>query len=1365
MASNISRAVYRLLRNLENEHDYEERHSHPVSNASDRLPRTQPESKAEREFRIAIALEMGGLVRGYQDCLVFVSTSQPVFNREKFLKRAPALFIEEPSGGAIGSRANKVKTNRRILSSRSKRFLSILVNCQHFHQFLEMLRNEECAFFHEVMELWITGDENSKSSDVSVFESSSSFDHTKAIQRLSKSLQALEEQVPVYDVTIMHSNKPNGSCPGDDILQDEDYQILSGDSRFPRNLLRQIAVSPTEGSDQENAINSPAKSSPASGGHHASLSLQYLVELEKNPWHYGEVIDISIPNFSSNTESAAEVSEVIAGTQSVLVQDKLKLRDAIGEKEFRSWKQSRERLGDEVDVSGSNSMEDSLTKASDFGTKLDLASLMTSATDDTFSETSSQASFANLSVRSSTTSTTSRSKLTPEQQRVANAKDRDVLRRCLEKAYAAKPGSTDADVFLHHGRDLVSEAEVALRNPSAQHFLLSLLSQRSKVEETQTKQELVHSPGGRRASTSNASSRLEPIAFECVVRLGCAMLDSCMEAKDYEPAYLLLCHTAGLHTVLSSPSDDDDDLASFQTMSMTARIGLHPFFADLGLWMKVRELHLAEKQGMGSERLSGGSGVLPSIPTLQHRDSFEQDAPVNAEDEKEYEAAVATLVRFVVGGAVVFRILSSNTNFVLFRLNQYEMLGYGIPAEELARFATRVSQEQGWFASERGQSLILLARRLSKRREKAEGDDLTPGETGDLDFGNPGNTAVEMSNAPIPHDDDEFQIVEIGWCHPAAAVATASSTRGSANNGHSGMLRGGGQQSEYMNRSAVTALATFGPSVVVSGGLDGGVFLAHLAAGTESHEGESEAPLDGMVRGLFLDWGSSGSRTMPGSASASAADGEYGVGAVSCLAAATGAVGHHYHDDRAQTASTKDVLGLMDDVDIIREMGDSRVIAGTTCGDLRIWSVKDVYAAMYLAHTGEDPFGPGSDTGGVPSTPTRRRHTSASSSESTSTVGGGNNPFNRVKFALRGRALSGHRGGVTCLDVPSHVYRPDSVVTGGADGLIKLWSLRTPAIGRRASDTSTFIPAASSAAAGQLGRRLATNRGGDAQSVLSGHGGRVLCVKTAWHGDRLLSGGEDRTIRIWDMMSSAGANASNTSSGVGSDAACLHTLSGHFGWVTHVQYWGPNTIVSGSTDRSVALWDARVRNTPLFVLRHHHAPISDLLVGSRTDPYMVSSASDGSVATWDFRSLSGSAEKEVRAPTTGSGNTAGKQCKVVRHPAAVMNLGPDLERFSLSKSGAGPVLLSRGNRPSANTAVSIGGDAVMREWNISTGHMVSQCSSGHCDALSSFSSLAEASSSQMLDTEGSNTGLAAGTITSSWDGTIRMRRRIPMSLN
>jgi hypothetical protein len=47
----------------------------------------------------------------------------------------------------------------------------------------------------------------------------------------------------------------------------------------------------------------------------------------------------------------------------------------------------------------------------------------------------------------------------------------------------------------------------------------------------------------------------------------------------------------------------------------------------------------------------------------------------------------------------------------------YEMLGYGIPAEELARFVGRVSENNGWFQSERG-TLLLLARRLSVRRAR-----------------------------------------------------------------------------------------------------------------------------------------------------------------------------------------------------------------------------------------------------------------------------------------------------------------------------------------------------------------------------------------------------------------------------------------------------------------------------------------------------------------------------------------------------------------------------------------------------------------------------------------------------------------------
>ena len=54
-----------------------------------------------------------------------------------------------------------------------------------------------------------------------------------------------------------------------------------------------------------------------------------------------------------------------------------------------------------------------------------------------------------------------------------------------------------------------------------------------------------------------------------------------------------------------------------------------------------------------------------------------------------------------------------------------------------------------------------------------------------------------------------------------------------------------------------------------------------------------------------------------------------------------------------------------------------------------------------------------------------------------------------------------------------------------------------------------------------------------------------------------------------------------------------------------------------------------MHNSLQFILRHHYAPVSDLLVGSRTDPMAISAGSDGTVVAWDFRFLGTNAESEV----------------------------------------------------------------------------------------------------------------------------------------
>jgi WD40 repeat protein len=311
------------------------------------------------------------------------------------------------------------------------------------------------------------------------------------------------------------------------------------------------------------------------------------------------------------------------------------------------------------------------------------------------------------------------------------------------------------------------------------------------------------------------------------------------------------------------------------------------------------------------------------------------------------------------------------------------------------------------------------------------------------------------------------------------------------------------------------------------------------------------------------------------------------------------------------------------------------------------------------------------------------------------------------------------------------------LVTGGADGLIKLWALRAPTGSRRTNITSSN-EGELSGTTGQQQR----GRGGDATSTLSGHTGRILCIKTAWHGDHLISGGADRTIRVWDLSTSGGK--------------CIHKLCGHFGWITNVQYWGPNTIVSASTDRSVALWDARVRSAPLFILRSHQSPISDLLVGSRTDPHMVSAAADGTIATWDFRSLSDMAASQQPGVKDNFSNS----CKIVRQPSETIrhNKITDIR-------AVGPVHLSRDVTDPINSFLSVGSDAVLRKWEIATGEMVEEYPTGHCDAATSFESYAQnrGFGPQAMHSTDYGARLQSnipdkGFLTSSLDGTIRMRR-------
>ncbi|KAG7343133.1 WD40 repeat-containing protein [Nitzschia inconspicua] len=1200
VATNISKAVYKLLR-LEEEMEEE---FGSIDFEEQTLPRLESESLPEREFRVEVAIEICGMLRGYQDCI------GTVFNRDKFLKIAPVLYEERRDnrgvGGGLSARGGSSSQNK-VLSARSKRFLSLLVNGQNFQQLVESLESTELSFFHEIMEL--IDDSSSEGTQHIVMRSSSgdtgsSNKVERYVQHLVKSLQKVEDKIPTYRVE--KGGRMNAEADEDaDYYLEEDFDDFDAASDSMEREEREVLSFTT---NLLLPIESESATVESSEPGRQSLSMEYLAKLEETPWEYNSLFNIPL---------AGDASE-----EGIIdIYPKVKLRDAIGERRFRAWKSSHLKRSSDADLAF---LPESARAAAKHGAALNLNSLVTSAKSD----------MTDMSSISSGGSSLRTSTLSPEQQRVADAKSRDAIRRCLDKAQGTENTIDDpSKIFVENGRDLIAEAENALRNHSAQLFLLKILAQRSRLESQRVRSIR------RQTVVSNSASRLDFVAFTCLVRLSCAMLDSCMEFKEYEPAYRLLTYTAGFIMVLGGEEDETEHAEGHHrtVITMTSRVGLHPIFADIAVWETVMQLHLRDR--------------ISARKTEGNRLGQDEESVDDEEDEIEYEAAVATL---------------------------YEMVGYGIPGEELSRFAMRASEGNGWFCDDRGRQLLMLARRISIRRDQV--DFGGAGDAGDIEMYWKGPETTDSTLVPTeyhanPPDIDDYVWKETGWCHPAAPssrVFTSSSVHSDASMSY--------RSDELMKRSAVTALASFGTSLVVSGGLDGGVFLAHsISDNTISSDGQHKAC---EVRGIHLDWGSA-SRAGTGASS----DGEYGVGAVSCLEATLGG-GFHHNPNMTQT---KDAAEGVHEGDFVESMEGCRIVAGTTAGDLRVWSVKDIYAALLMI-----------------------KHEEAKASS-------------RLKFSLRGRALSGHRGGVTCIDAPSEVYRPDSLVTGGADGLIKLWSLRAPTASRR---TSSDSDPSTGGAGPQRGR------GGDAVNTLSGHVGRILCIQTAWHGDHLLSGGADRTIRVWDLASGGGKS--------------LHTLCGHLGWVTNVQYWGPNTIVSASTDRSIALWDARVRNSPLFMLRHHHSPISDLLVGSRTDPHMVSAGTDGSIAAWDFRLLS----VESSSYSHTKRKDAAKTCTIVREPSV------SIRHSSL---GAGPTLLTRGVKDPINAFLSVGSDCIIREWNVSSGEMLEETPTGHCDAITIFDSFTKSNDIGSPQEKGeSNTGhsLHKGTLTSSLDGTIRLRKLV-----
>jgi RNA polymerase sigma factor (TIGR02999 family) len=222
--------------------------------------------------------------------------------------------------------------------------------------------------------------------------------------------------------------------------------------------------------------------------------------------------------------------------------------------------------------------------------------------------------------------------------------------------------------------------------------------------------------------------------------------------------------------------------------------------------------------------------------------------------------------------------------------------------------------------------------------------------------------------------------------------------------------------------------------------------------------------------------------------------------------------------------------------------------------------------------------------------------------------------------------LYGHTSGVTSAafspDGPRIVTRivPGGVPNARARSGLKVWDMRTGAVLR---DLTEPDPPSAGFMVGWRGERVAFSpdgtriviggyriREGRAKVVdvrtrttlveLIGHGGAVHCVAFGGDGKRVVTGGSDMTVKVWDAEKGGPA---------------LLDLRGHTGEVNTVAFSPDGTrIISGSEDRTVRVWDART-GVPLAELKGHRGGVTS--VSFSADGTRLLTVGGGEVFVWD----------------------------------------------------------------------------------------------------------------------------------------------------